>query len=163
MARNTHPTSALEVAYYFLKLAKSDPKFSKTVTNKKLQKLLYYSQVWHLAIFDKKLFPDRIEAWVHGPAIPKVYRTFRAFEFNPITLDVSDREFDLTASQKKFLQNIWDVYGKLDAEYLETLTHSELPWQEARAGLETSESSSKEINLDTAKKYYAAKRRSSKS
>lgn len=163
MASNKQSASALEVAYYFLKLAKADPKFGKTVTNKKLQKLLYYAQVWHLVIFDKKLFPEKIQAWVHGPAIPKVYRTFRAFEFNPITMDVSGQQIDLTNAQKKFLQNIWDVYGKLDAGYLETLTHSELPWQEARAGLQESESSTREISLETAKKFYAAKRRTRKS
>ena len=39
----------------------------------KLQKLVYYSQAWHLVWEDKPLFPERIEAWFAGPVVPELY------------------------------------------------------------------------------------------
>jgi uncharacterized phage-associated protein len=38
-------------------------------TAMKLQKLVYYSQAWHLAWTEQPLFKDKIEAWCNGPVI----------------------------------------------------------------------------------------------
>lgn len=151
---DTKKITALQVAEYFIDRANKE---KKPITNKKLQKLLYYAQVWSLAINDEKLFPERIEAWVHGPAVPTIYRKFKAFEFNPIQLDTSNVSFNFSKKQIELLENIWSVYGKYEASYLEALTHSELPWQEARKEVSPSEPSNKTISLVTAKKFYAGK------
>lgn len=157
MSQDTKKISALVVAEYFIDKANKE---KEPITNKKLQKLLYYAQVWSLVINDEKLFSERIEAWVHGPAIPLVYRKFRQFEFNPIQLDTSNVSFNFSKKQSDLLENIWSVYGKYDAQYLEALTHSELPWQEARKEVSPSEPSSKVISLVTARKFYAGKLKS---
>lgn len=47
------------------------------LTNLKLQKLLYYAKGWYLALYDKPLFNDKIEAWVHGPVVPSIYHAFK--------------------------------------------------------------------------------------
>ncbi len=148
---------ALRVAEYFIDKANKE---NKVITNKKLQKLLYYAQVWSLVLNKEKLFSERIEAWVHGPAIPVVYRKFKAFEFNPIQLDTSNISFEFSEKQLALLENIWSVYGKYDAQYLEALTHSELPWQEAREEVSASQPSNKVISLVTARKFYAGKLKS---
>ena len=157
MSSNTKKVSALTVAEYFIDKANKE---KKPITNKKLQKLLYYAQVWSLVVNKEKLFSERIEAWVHGPAVPVVYKKFRAFEFNPIILDTVDISFDFSKKQEELLENIWSVYGKYDAQYLEALAHSELPWQEARKDLPASESSNNVINLTTARKFYGGKLKS---
>ncbi len=149
--------SALSVATYFIDRANKE---NKPITNKKLQKLLYYAQVWSLVINDEKLFSERIEAWVHGPAIPVVYREYKSFEFNPIKLDTSNSSFHFSKKQSNLLETIWSIYGKYDAQYLEALTHSEQPWQEARKETSTSEPSNKVISLAKAKKFYAGKLKS---
>ncbi len=146
--------NALTVAEYFIDKANKE---KEVITNKKLQKLLYYSQVWSLVLNKEKLFSERIEAWVHGPAIPSVYRKFKIFEFNPIKLDTANISFGFSKKQVDLLENIWSVYGKYNAEYLEALTHSELPWQEARKEKSASEPSNNIISLATAKKFYAGK------
>src|SRR3989338_5532528 len=121
---------SLIVADYFIKKNKQDP---RGLSNKKLQKLLYYAQAWSLVINKERLFNDPIEAWVHGPAIPAVYSTFREFGFNDIKVPVSESDLaTLSEKEKGVLDEVWTVYGKYDAGYLELLTHSELPWQEAR-------------------------------
>lgn len=156
---NKNNTTALDIAYFFLKRGQEE---KKPITNKKLQKLVYYAQVWSYTLFNEKLFSDKIEAWIHGPAIPKLYTRFKAFEFNPIVLDLSGVKVDFSEKQKKLLDNIWRVYGKYDADYLETLSHSELPWQEAREGLSLGQSSNAEIDLETAKRFYGAKLKSNR-
>lgn len=160
MSETTRKISALTVADYFIDKANRE---NKKVTNKKLQKLLYYAQVWSLVINQEKLFSERIEAWVHGPAIPIVYRKYKSFDFNPIEMDTTGYSFDFSKKIKDLLDNIWSVYGKYDAGYLEALTHSELPWQEARKDTPASEPSNKVISLITAKKFYASKLKSTTS
>lgn len=146
--------TALFYANYFIKIANEN---KKNITNKKLQKLLYYAQAWYLVFYNKTLFKDRIEAWVHGPAIRSVYRHFKSFGYQPIQKDVREDIFQnglLSKNEKDLLDEIWNIYGKHDAFYLERLTHNEDPWIEAREGIESCESSSIEITVDSMKTYY---------
>lgn len=154
MSHQSKRVRALDVAMYFIHLSNLE---KKSITNKKLQKLVYYAQVWSLVINKEKLYNERIEAWVHGPAIPKLYPKFKHFGFSPILIDTNETTFSFSTAQKNLLNNIWKVYGKYNAEYLEALTHSELPWQEAREGLELAQASDNAINLETAKAFYEAK------
>ena len=151
-------TTALDVAFYFLKKG-SDEK--KPITNKKLQKLVYYAQAWSLAINDEKLFSEKIEAWVHGPAVPSLYKRFKEFGSQPISLKTEELSFNFTKKQEKLLENIWRVYGKYPADYLEALTHSELPWQEARNDIPISKPSNNTIKLEIIKEFYVRKLRES--
>lgn len=143
------------VAEYFIKKNKVD---KRGLTNKKLQKLLYYSQAWSLVLNNKKMFEDRIEAWVHGPAIPSIYFQFKQFGFKDIDIKVDDNDLAVLSSEdKKILDEVWRVYGKFDASYLELLTHNESPWQEARKGVASHEASGEEISTDSMQKYYGEK------
>lgn len=153
--------NANKVAKYFIWKAHGD---KKAITNKKLQKLLYYAQAWSLVLNDKKLFNEKIEAWVHGPAVRDVYVEYKKFGFGPITESVSD---DVVAKipedTKSFLDQVWSVYGKRDAAYLEYLSHSEIPWQKAREGLEPHIGSENEISLQDMKEFYSSKLKKPKS
>lgn len=144
------PLSAISIAKYFLWKANKE---HKKITNKKLQKLLYYAQAWHLVFEDEPLFKEPIEAWIHGPAIKIIYDKYKKFGFNPIVETVSGNDIALVPD-KKLLDEIWRVYGKYDAEYLETLSHNELPWQNARENLERDQNSSIAIDLQEMKEYY---------
>lgn len=158
MTKNTQKPKVLLLSEYFISKNKKD---DLGLSNKKLQKLLYYAQAWSLVLNDKTIFNDRIEAWVHGPAIPLVYSTFRDFGFKDIKIEFNEEELSLINDEdKQILDEIWKVYGKMDAGYLEMLTHSEEPWQEARRGLQGHESSENEISLKTMKSYYSEKLKS---
>lgn len=147
---------SLQIADYFILRSKQD---EKGISNKKLQKLLYYSQAWSLVLRNKPIFEDDIEAWVHGPAIKRVYLAFKEYGFDNITKEVSQEKIDssLTDDEKRFLDSVWKVYGKYDAAYLETLSHSESPWQEAREDLADFESSTNTITHESMKTYYGQK------
>jgi len=154
MSVKTKKIKALDVANYFLFISNKE---KRPITNKKLQKLVYYAQVWHSVLENKKLFKEDFEAWVHGPVIPKLYDKFKVFGSGVIIIDDSELKFSFNKKKRDFLENIWEVYGKYDADYLESLVHSELPWQKAREGFSSGEPSQNKINLKIAKEYYARK------
>ncbi len=64
------------IAYIFEKL--------EEVTPLMLQKLLYFIQGVHSALYGKPIFEEDCRAWVHGPVYPEVYELFRDFKYNPI-------------------------------------------------------------------------------
>lgn len=53
--------SALDVAKYIL------VKQGTSMATMKLQKLVHYSQAWHVTWTGKPLFNDEIQAWANGP------------------------------------------------------------------------------------------------
>lgn len=148
----------LVAADYFIEKSKADSE--RDITNKKLQKLLYYSQAWSLVLKDRKMFDDDIQAWVHGPAIPLVYETFMDHKSDQSLEDVeTDIEGlkSLSNDDKHVLDIVWNVYGKYGGNYLEALTHAETPWIEARGELESYESSVAVISTETMKRFYVDK------
>ena len=154
----TEKTKSLVSADYFIKKFELDQEPEKGLTNKKLQKLVYYSQAWSLVLNGKKLFNEPVEAWVHGPAVRSVYVQYKNFGFSPIAVQVPDADVkNITGKTKALLSDVWTVYGKLDAQYLEMLTHSEKPWREAREGLQSYENSEKEIAPKAMKSYFSEK------
>lgn len=144
-------TAASDVAKY---LISSFQEKSKEISNLKLQKLLYYGQAWHLALYGTPLFDEKIEAWVHGPVVPAVFREYKGFRWNPILEKTQAR----TPSDLKFhLNEVIRVYGKFDAVALERMTHREDPWREARGTLAPDEPSNRVITQESMKNYYSAR------
>ncbi|NJL82047.1 MAG: SocA family protein [Chloroflexaceae bacterium] len=124
------------------------------VTPLKLQKLLYYAQAWSLVFRNKPLFFEEIQAWVHGPAIPEVYREFKVYRCNTIHAPGSEPNCQTTADEQEIVNLVWEAYGRMSAKYLENLTHSEYPWTKARAGLSSNQLSNRSISLQDMKNYY---------
>jgi uncharacterized phage-associated protein len=121
------------------------------ISNLKLQKLLYYAQAWHLALFKQPLFEEEIEAWVHGPVVPQIFRRYRDCKWNPITNGGAIPSPSLSTH----LDEVWRVYGNLSAFDLERLTHSEDPWRIARDGLPSDASSNAIIEKSSMQEYYS--------
>ena len=65
--------TVFDVARYIL--SRQDQNAGDTISNMKLQKLVYYAQGFALAITGKPLFQEDIEAWEHGPVAPALYPT----------------------------------------------------------------------------------------
>lgn len=122
------------------------------LTNLKLQKLVYYAQAWYLALYDKPLFEDRLEAWVHGPVQPTLYHKYKKYGWNPIHDDPG--EVDLPANIKAHLDEVLAAYGGLGAYDLERLTHREAPWLNARHGIEKDELCTNPISTEDMRVFY---------
>jgi uncharacterized phage-associated protein len=123
------------------------------LTNLKLQKLLYYAQAWYLAFYGEPLFDEPIEAWVHGPAQPRVYRRFKQYEWHPIAQEVCCPTFPGRKAQS-VIGEVLQVYGDKTALQLEVLTHSEAPWRHARGGIPDHQSSRAVISHESMMDFY---------
>ena len=122
------------VSEYFI--AKADADAGDLMTHLKLQKLLFYAQGWHLALFGKPLFHCNFEAWTHGPVCIDAWNLYKHRRCESIGLEsVKGAAKMLTDETKSFLDEVWRVYGQFSAKRLEDLTHQESPWIEARKGL----------------------------
>lgn len=145
-------TTAVIVAKWFIIHAQS---YGDLLTNLKVQKLTYYAQAWYLALNNSSLYDDEIQAWVHGPVIPSVYREFSQFGWTPININPSTIDFsNLGEIVTKHLQEIYQVFGVHSAYELENMTHQEQPWIQARGNLDIDDLCSTPINLDNMKSYY---------
>jgi uncharacterized phage-associated protein len=132
--------TANEVADYLIWRAHEHGSF---ISNLKLQKLLYYAHAWHLAIYDNGLFSERIEAWVHGPVIPAVYRRFKNYGFRNIDEFIECPP--LPNAVLEYLDRLLARYLALDAYALELMTHREDPWIKARGDMPADRSSTTRI------------------
>ena len=131
---------AHDVARYFVSLV--DEEAGDSITNLKLQKLLYYAQGVNLALNDACLFPDPIEAWTHGPVVPNVYRAYKQHGGEAIPVE----QVNLEAYEKdtcELLDEVNEVFGQFSAAKLRAMTHSEPPWMETPPGLVISPDSMK--------------------
>lgn len=124
----------------------------------KLQKLLYYTQAWHLAITGQPLFSDRIKAWKAGPVVPEVRARRTAPETRRAAAqDLSGISLDDIASD--LIDLVLASYGSMSAEELSALTHTEQPWQTARGDLPPDAHCSTEISQAEMAEFFRAERR----
>lgn len=124
-----------------------------SMTNKKLQKMCYYAVAWGYALMDKPIASnDRFEAWVHGPVSPVLYDKYKTYGWNSIPKqgEAPSVEGDV----KELLEAVWFTYGDKDGNELEVLSHTEMPWIEARQGLGEFEKSETPINSRTMANFY---------
>jgi uncharacterized phage-associated protein len=139
--------SAHDVAKYILERQGS-------ISTWKLQKLVYYTQAWHLVWAEKPLFQDRIEAWANGPVVPALYSQHRG-QFTVSKWRKGDVE-KLTSREAKTIDRVLASYGSLSGHQLVYLTHNEGPWLEARAGVGPTERSRNQITPESMAAFYLA-------
>ena len=122
--------TANDVATYFIK--RGSEAEDTGMSNLKLQKLLYYAQGYHLAVFNAALFDDAIEAWTHGPVCPAINRAFKGFGRGPIEVNHALPNV-FTGEQLELLEEVYEVFGQFSAWKLRDMTHEETPWREHEA------------------------------
>jgi uncharacterized phage-associated protein len=120
----------------------------------KLEKLVYYSQAWHLVWEDEPLFADRVEAWANGPVVPALYREHRG-SFTVKTWAPGDPD-RLRPSQRGSIDAVLKYYGDKTAFWLSELTHREAPWKDARQGVGPGEPCNREITKSAMAEFYSS-------
>jgi uncharacterized phage-associated protein len=141
--------SVFDVANYILEISKEDPADGEyeLISHMKLQKLIYYCQGFHLALCDKPLFHERIEAWKHGPVCPDLYHNLKYLGSLPIMV-IADCAFSLTDSEKEIVRLVYDKYGQYSAAKLRKMTHEESPWKDAAQSSSISEDAIKDFFVE---------------
>lgn len=133
------------------------------ITNKKLQKLVYYVYAWYIALNNESkdnitqiFFPARFEAWVHGAVEPRLYDEYKKYgsgyipKYNGYLPNFTEDELDI-------LNQVLEVYGKYNGNDLESICHQEAPWRNARRGLSAYEPSHEIISDADMYECYAAR------
>lgn len=147
------------VSQWFLSLS--------SMSHKKLQKLCYYAYCWFIVFFNDiesisenntetihTLCPERFQAWIHGPVLPSLYRRYKDYGWHDIPKVNTTPSFP--KELESLLQQVWDAYGIFTADELETISHGEAPWINARKGLQSGEACSNEISDYDILRYYSA-------
>ncbi|MGX7091166.1 Panacea domain-containing protein [Hutsoniella sourekii] len=135
----------------------------ESMTPKKLQKMLYYAYSWFLTLSNEnkynltnKLFDETFEAWVHGPVIPKVYQEYRHYGYNPIN-KAEEKKTTFPDEVEDILSQVYEVYGPFNGNELESISHQETPWIEARGDKAPAEICSNELSDATIFECYGSR------
>lgn len=140
----------LNAACYFIMRAYEDG-LEAEMTNMKVQKLLYYAQSLHLALYNEPLFEAEIQAWRYGPVCPPAYKFYSEFEAKQLPIPQQESLLQLPSEKKELLEETWEYFGSYHAYGLSDMTHGEFPWKKARKGLPPQASSTEPILLNDMK------------
>lgn len=115
---------ALDIAKYIINKCIN---LRRPISNLQLQKIMYYVQVSYIKREGELLFPDRIEAWQYGPAIPSVYYEY----INYSSSDIRDKqeEIEITESIKHIIDPVIDSKSLLSAWELTNDTKNDPIWK----------------------------------
>lgn len=139
--------AVLDVARFIINYS-NEKEYS--ISNLKLQKLLYFVQAYYLS-FTKShepCFEEEIEAWDFGPVVPLVYHEFKAFGGSDIPTITSYYEFgsenniwsirkvpfsqeSISEENREIISSVVDKFALYSASALVALTHRQTPWKNA--------------------------------
>jgi len=130
--------SPKSIANYFIERAKVS---GDQLSPMKLQKLVYYAAGWFAGYTGNPLVDEAPQAWQYGPVFPSLYQEFKEFGSGAISkkatvFDFSKFNFVEAAEPedsavRKFLENVWDSYGKYTGIALSEMTHAAgSPWDQ---------------------------------
>lgn len=138
---------AMDVARFFIMLA--EDLSNDLLTNRRVQKLLYYAQGHWLARHDSPLFEEDICAWLNGPAVPSVYKKLSAHDRNTIKFKGDEPVFSQEVTEH--LRKVYSVYSVYSETGLKNMTQNESPWKETSVGANST------ITIDKIKKYFSSR------
>ena len=128
---------AIDVAKRFLELAQSE---NMSVSNMKLQKLVFFSQVVSLKMFNTPIHSNDSLAWDFGPVVRELYDLVHALVINRPSRQISLSEPDVEkafadaakiddATVLGVTRAVWNWFKNWTAMQLSNLTHRPgSPW-----------------------------------
>ena len=120
--------------------------------------MLYYAQAFFPALYQKPLFTEPCQAWIHGPVYPEIYFKYRDFGYDPARLpelDCCNNETNLTECEIRFLDAIIVAFGCYSGSMLRWMTHNEQPWRETRGLLRPNDRSATIISSTLINDYFS--------
>lgn len=133
------------------------------ITNKKLQKMVYYAYSWYLAFnnndsehIENRFFANNFEAWIHGAVDPHLYTKYKKYGSQYIPKYTGTLPA-FTYDEIDLLNQIVIVYGIYNGNELESICHQEKPWINARKDCAPGEASHNKIDDRDIFKCYASR------
>ncbi|WP_101844203.1 Panacea domain-containing protein [Halobacillus sp. Marseille-P3879] len=120
-------TKAIDVAKWFIKNNLDSPR-NTFDGNMKLQKLLYFSQLIHVAKYGKLLFAEEMRAYENGTVINDVRLTYRDSLYGLIEQSENMLVFE-NEEVTHTLELTASIFGEMSAKELSDLNHELSSWQ----------------------------------
>lgn len=125
------PYPVLDVCKYIINYCNEK---DYSVSNLKLQKLLYFIQAYFLTKTGKPCFREDIEAWDFGPVVPEAYFQYKQYGAGPIPYvfysPMSQVGEGITDQDKVYIEKVLDIFARYSATDLVTVTHRQDPWKD---------------------------------
>ena len=118
--------SVLDVARYIIWYCK---KQGYSISNLKLQKILYFVQANFLVSANSACFEEEIEAWDFGPVAPEAYHEFKIYGSAEIPeFECRNADNLIVKKDKDLINEMVDQCAKYSASSLVEITHNQDPW-----------------------------------
>lgn len=156
--------NVLDVSLYIINYSNQK---NYSISNLKLQKLLYFTQAYF--VMEKGIkspcFKEKIEAWDFGPVVSAAYHEFKKYgsgniptiasyvtfdEIRPwVTKEVTYDDKVIEDRDKILIAGVVDTFADYSASEIMRLSHKQDPWKNVfRAG------ENNEITLNSLKEYF---------
>lgn len=129
------PYDSRIVANTFLSIAADN---NKSLSNMHLQKLVFFAHGYYMALFNRPLVSDRIEAWEFGPVIKDLYHTFKSYGGKPVSAYYSTQDpntgelvFEMVENSQDLtlIRAVFELLRNKTAIELSEITHrKDTPW-----------------------------------
>lgn len=119
---------ATKIAEYAIEYEYSQ---KRSVSNLRLQKLLYFIQAQFLVDNHEPCFDDRMEAWDFGPVVPSVYHVYKYFGSSSIPHLTSKGSYGIAEEDQLLIDHILDRCAQHSTTALVSITHGQAPWRDA--------------------------------
>lgn len=118
---------ATDVASYIINYCHDN---NISITNLKLQKLLYFCEASYLIYTKGKnfCFDQYIVAWPYGPVVLGIYFKYSNYKSHEILDNI---KIDKKLKNESVIKTTLDVFAPYDAYVLADITHAEKPWNDA--------------------------------
>lgn len=121
--------SAIDVAKYIILFCKEK---GYSISNLKLQKLLYFVQAQFLITTGKPAFLEEIEAWDFGPVVPEVYQYFKMWGSSELPAILArNAKAKIYIRDQEIMDEILEECAQYSASFLVDITHNQDPWYDA--------------------------------
>ena len=119
--------SVIDVCEYIIYYSN---KRNYSLSNLKLQKLLYFVQAYFLIKFNDPCFAEDIEAWDFGPVVPVAYHVYKRFGAGEIPYAFGGTyNGHISLKSQNAIAEVIDSLAKYSASDLVRVTHGQDPWK----------------------------------
>ena len=121
--------NAIDVAKYIILFCKEK---GYSISNLKLQKLLYFVQAQFLIVKGEPAFLEDIEAWDFGPVVPEVYQYYKVWGSSELPLLLAKgARAKIYEPDQRLMDEILKECAPYSAVSLVDITHNQDPWLDA--------------------------------
>lgn len=145
---------AVDLAAYLLQ--KPNRASGEVINTLKLNALLYFAEACSLALLERPLLAEGLEAWDHGPICPALWQKLSARGWNDLAADELKDTNPLDEETASLLDDVYQAYGEFSLIELQNQIKQSAPWKEARRGLKDWDLDKRPISKGSMASHYRA-------